>query len=79
MSLFIIKYIGHKDIEQVHGIYTDLDKAKEEIIEIYETVVDYKYYEYKIDKYELKDKEYIQTKLYYTYSRFGFDECEYEY
>jgi hypothetical protein len=77
MSLFIIKYVGHKDIEQVHGIYTDLDKAKEELIEIYETVVDYKYYEYKIEKYELKDKEYIQTGRYYIFCCHGFYEREY--
>ena len=49
------------------GIYTDLEKAKEELKKIYNNTPDYKYYCYKIMVYNLDVNEYKFINKIYTY------------
>lgn len=62
-KLFIIK-----NDEGICGFYSDLEKAKKELKNIYNNKPDFKYYGYKINIYELVDNEYISTDYIYTYS-----------
>ena len=48
-------------------IYTDLEKAKEELKKIYNNTPDYKYYCYKIMVYNLDVNEYKFINKIYTY------------
>ena len=57
-------------INNIYGnqrFFFNLDKAKEELINIYNVTPNYKYYNYKIDVYTLNDNEYIITNTSYTY------------
>jgi hypothetical protein len=62
-QLFVIKYD-----DGIHGMYTDLDKAKNELINIYDKTPNYKYYCYHINIYNLIENEYIETNIKYTYN-----------
>jgi len=50
-----------------HGFYTNLEKAKHELLNIYHKTPDFKHFGYKIDLYELVDEEYITRNISYTY------------
>ena len=60
--LFVIK-----DYDRVVAFYTDLEKAKNELKHIYNTIFDFKYYSYEINVYDLIDNEYIITNVSYIY------------
>ena len=53
----------------VYGIYTNLDKAKQELINIYKKIpIDFIYSDYKINMYKLVSQEYVITDMYYMYN-----------
>jgi len=54
--------------EGIHGLYTDFEKAKTELKNIYTRTPDYKIYDYQINEYTLYDNEYKNTKISYTYT-----------
>ena len=62
-KIFIIKNEDHGII----ALYNDLEKAKEELKEIYKKTIDFKFYKYQINVYELVDNEYTITNVKYTY------------
>jgi len=70
-QLFVINYNINEDDILFSGIYIDLETAKNELKNIYNKTVDYKYYDYRITVYNLVDKEYKITDKIYTYK---FDE-----
>ena len=45
-----------------------MELAKEELIKIYKKTIDFKYYGYVINEYQLMDKKYIYTKTSYVYN-----------
>lgn len=57
-----------KNLTDIIGLYDDLEKAKNELKKIYKITVGLKYYEYKIDVYELENNRYKFSKISYTYS-----------
>ena len=71
MDLFIISY----ELDQLNElnenvcccIYTDLETAKQELKNIYNKTVDYKYFGYKIMIYTLDDNQYKFTNRILTY------------
>ena len=50
------------------AFYTDLEKAKNELKQIYKKTIDFKYYDYEINVYEIIMNEYKITNVRYTYS-----------
>jgi hypothetical protein len=62
-KLFVIK-----NLTDVIGFYTDLEKAKNVLKEIYNKNLGLKYYEYKINVYHLLDNEYKISNISYIYS-----------
>ena len=66
-KIFIIK----NDNEVIISFYTNLEKAKNELKNIYNKTTDFKHYYYEINVYKLIDDEYIITNLSYIYN---FDE-----
>lgn len=67
-KLFMICHDDHKCNTFVCcGIYTDLESAKSNLKNIYKNIPDYKYYNYKIQVYNLIENEYILTNKIYTY------------
>jgi hypothetical protein len=52
----------------IGGLYTDLEKAKNELKMIYNRLPDYKIYGYRINVYDLVEDEYVITNVSYTYS-----------
>lgn len=79
-KLFIINYCIediYNNKDNIIGIYIDLERAKNELRNIYLRTIDYKYYNYKINIYNLINGEYIPNNLiYYTYSFDEFIEIE---
>lgn len=61
-QLFVIKYN-----DGIHGLYIDIEKAKNELKNIYNRTPDYTCYDYQINVYNLVDNEYIITNITYTY------------
>lgn len=61
-QLFIIK-----NNAGIYALYTDLEKAKNELKNIYNKTPDYKHHCYQINVYNLVDNEYIITNITYTY------------
>jgi hypothetical protein len=61
-QLFIIK-----NINGIHGIYTDIEKSKMELKDLYNTLLDYHLYKYTIHVYTLIGDEYMDTTMRYTY------------
>ena len=61
-KLFVIKESG-----RIVTFYNDLEKAKYELKNIYNTIFDFKYYSYEINVYDLIDNEYIITNVSYIY------------
>ena len=57
-----------KNLTDIIGFYTDLEKAKNELKKIYNKNLGFKYYEYKINVYKLLDNEYKLTNISYIYS-----------
>ena len=57
-----------KNLTDIIGFYTDLEKAKNELKKIYNKNLGLKYYEYRINIYQLFDNEYKVTNVSYTYS-----------
>jgi len=57
-----------KNLTKVLGLYNDLEKAKNKLKKIYKITVGLKYYEYKINVYDLVDNEYKFSNISYTYS-----------
>jgi hypothetical protein len=57
-----------KNLTDIIGFYTDLEKAKNELKKIYNKNLGFKYYEYKINVYKLIDNEYKLTNISYIYS-----------
>ena len=58
-------------IKNDYGIisfYADLEKAKNELKNIYNKTPDYKYDNYHIVVYNLIDNEYINSQIFYTYT-----------
>lgn len=49
------------------AFYADLEKAKNELKNIYKITIDFKYYDYEINVYDLVDNEYKITNVSYTY------------
>jgi hypothetical protein len=49
------------------SFYDDLEKAKNDLKKIYEMTADFKFYEYKINVYDLVDNKYELTNVSYTY------------
>jgi hypothetical protein len=66
--LFIIN-----SYDNVHGFFTDLEKAKDKLKNIYNEISDFKYNDYKISVYNLIDSEYVISNIYYTYIFDKFD------
>lgn len=66
-NIFIIKNEYDGSIKY----YNHLEKAKTELIKIYEKTNDFKQYCYEINLYNLVDNEYIITNVSYTYN-FGY-------
>lgn len=66
-KIFVIK----NDNEGIISFYNNLEKAKNELKNIYNKTIDFKHYNYKINVYKLVDNEYIITNLSYIYN---FDE-----
>jgi hypothetical protein len=62
-KLFVIK-----NLTDVIGFYTDLEKAKNVLKEICNKNLGFKYYEYKINVYDLIDNEYKLTNRSYIYA-----------
>lgn len=62
-KIFVIK-----NLTDVIGIYNDLENAKNELKKIYKRNIGLKFYEYKINVYELNDNEYKFTNISYIYS-----------
>ena len=60
-----------KNDEGICSMYTDLYKAKNELIKIYNKTPDYKHYGYQINVYILHDNKYISTNKSYTVGRGG--------
>jgi hypothetical protein len=52
----------------IYRLYTDLEKAKNELKNIYNRTPDYKYDNYHIAVYNLIDNEYINSQIIYTYT-----------
>ena len=50
-----------------HGFYTNLEKAKQELLIVYNKTPDFKHFGYEIDLYELVNEEYVSTNTSYTY------------
>ena len=61
-TIFIIK----NDYETI-AIYDNLEKAKNELKNIYNRTTDYKYEDFHICVYNLMDNEYINSNIIYTY------------
>ena len=61
-QLFIIK-----SNEGVHSFYTNLNKAKSKLVDIYNEIYDYKQYGYKIEVYNLIQDEFIFSNITFTY------------
>lgn len=67
-------YIIVNNDDEIHGIYTDLQKAKDNLIEIYKNTPDFKLYGYRINVYQQRDGEYIFTNRFYQYENNFFQE-----
>jgi len=61
-QLFIIKKNNG-----VYGFYSNLETAKKELKNIYDSTPDYKHYGYEINVHNLVNGEYIKTPISYTY------------
>lgn len=61
-QLFVIK-----NNDGIYALYIDLEKAKNELKNIYNRTPNYKDYCYQINVYDLVDNEYIITNITYTY------------
>ena len=61
-NIFVIK-----NNTGIVAFYSDLEKAKNELINIYKRTIDYKYYDYEINVYDLVNNEYKITNVNYTY------------
>ena len=61
-TIFIIK-----NNYGIIAIYDNLEKAKNELKNIYNRTIDYKYEDFHIGIYNLIDNEYTQSKIIYTY------------
>ena len=82
-KLFIIHYDttnldNDENTSVCHGIYTDLETAKNKLKNIYNDTPIYKFFCYKIKIFELVDKEYKFTNNFYTYMFDKFTEYTYE-
>lgn len=72
-KLFIISrdindnFLDIKNSILCYGIYINLEIAKYNLKTIYQKTPDYKYYEYKIQVYELTENEYNLTDKIYIY------------
>ena len=53
--------------DSVHSLYADLEKAKNELTNIYKNNPNYKLYDYRINVYELIDNVYILMNETYIY------------
>jgi hypothetical protein len=62
-NIFVIK----NECDGIIKFYIDLEKAKNELKQIYEKTCDFKHYCYEINVYKLVDNEYIITNISYTY------------
>ena len=62
-QLFVIRYN-----DGIYALYIDLEKAKNELKQIYNRTPDYKNDCYQIVVYILVDNEYIITNITYTYN-----------
>ena len=61
-KIFVIK-----NDKGIVGFYSDLEKAKNELKNIYKITIDFKYYDYEINVYDLLDNEFKITNVSYTY------------
>ena len=61
-QLFVIK-----NNDSIYALHIDLEKAKNELKNIYNRTPNYKDYCYQINVYDLVDNEYIITNITYTY------------
>ena len=61
-NIFVIK-----NNTGIVAFYSDLENAKNELINIYKRTIDYKYYDYEINVYDLVNNEYKITNVNYTY------------
>jgi hypothetical protein len=62
-TIFVIK-----NDDGIIAFYADLEKAKNELKNIYNRTPDYKYDNYHIAVYNLIDNEYINSQIIYTYT-----------
>ena len=56
-KIFVIQY----NEDSTHSLYADLEKAKNEITNIYKNTPNYNLYDYRINCYNLVDNVYILT------------------
>ena len=61
-QLFVI---GNEN--RISKIYDNLEKAKQQLKNIYDNTPDYKHYGYKIMVYNFHENEYIISNITYTY------------
>jgi hypothetical protein len=61
-KIFVIK-----NDRGIVAFYADLEKAKNELKNIYKATIDFKYFDYEINVYDLVDNEYKITNVSYTY------------
>lgn len=61
-NMFVIK-----NINGIIALYIDLDKAKNELKNIYNNTIDYKYYCYEIVIYNLINDEFVNTNASFIY------------
>ncbi len=62
-NIFVIK----NEDDGIIKFYNDLEKAKNELKNIFKKTCDFKHYCYEINVYNLVDNEYIITNVSYTY------------
>ena len=74
LYIIITTVLVQNNIEEIHGIFTNLQKAKDKLIDIYKNTPDFKSYGYRINKYELVDDEYVYINRFYSYRYDIFEE-----
>lgn len=62
-----------KESCQIVALYANLEKAKTELKNIYNTIFDFNHYSYEIAVYELIDDQYVMTNTIYIYKYDNFE------
>ena len=62
-QLFVVK----NETDGAIAFYAELEKAKSALKSIYDTTIDFKYWDYEIQVYDLVDGEYVVTSVSYMY------------